>query len=200
LKGWLTSGADSPIRDAQDQQQAGDWQRITSFDRENGHIMDKSKPSYANNLNYLAAGYGYWIKMNRPGYLVMKGKKIPASTTRQLPAGWNLVGPTSLHTCYYQGSALPPQIQETPAGVIDPQAVADMKQWLTSGADSPIRDSQDPQQAGDWQRITSFDRDNGHIMDKSKPAYANNLNYLATGYGFWIKMNRQGRLAMGGGE
>lgn len=192
LKAWLCSTADSLIRDYADPQQAGDWQRITSFDATGAHLLDKNVPSYANTLSYLAAGYGYWVKMNRPGYLVLSGQTIPTATTGaggapasstsfHMQAGWNLIGPLSPDTCYYQGAQPPCPMQETPTVNLVPTSGPALATALASIS-------------GKYLRVTGFDCGGAKLYDTSVPSYACTLKYLAPGYGYWVKMTQEGVL------
>ncbi|MEW5802522.1 MAG: hypothetical protein AB1847_10535 [bacterium] len=180
---WLSDRTNSPIRDSGDPLEAGDWQRIISFDRKGAHFLDKSAASYANTLTYLAAGYGYWIKMNRPGYLVLNGQMLPSSASVHLQEGWNLIGPISHDSCYYQGSEPPCLLQEAP-----PVALVSTSGPAILAALSSI--------AGKFQRVTGFDCKGAKFYDIQAQSYACTLRYFAPGFGYWIKMNQEGDLTL----
>ena len=183
LKAWLSSAADSPIRDAADPLQAGDWQKITSTDAAGAHLLDKNLSSSANTLTYLAPGYGYWIKMNRPGYLVLTGQTLPASATRHLQQGWNLMGPLSSDTCYYQTAQPPCPMKETPAVNFVP----------TSGPAIPAALSSI---SGKYQRVIGSDCEGAKLYDTLISSSACTLRYFAPGFGYWIKMTQAGDLTL----
>jgi hypothetical protein len=183
LKAYLSDTAASPIRDAADLQQAGDWRRITSFDQTGAHIMDKNMASSANTLDYLAAGYGYWIKMNRPGYFVVSGKEMSPSTQLHLQTGWNLIGPISSDACYYQDSPPICLAQETPlvnfVATPGPSVAAALSSL-----------------AGKYTRVTGFDCTGAMLYDTKAQSYACTLTYCGPGYGYWVKMTQEGDLTL----
>jgi len=183
LKAYLSDRAASPIRDAADLQQAGDWRRITSFDQTGAHIIDKNMASSANTLDYLAAGYGYWIKMNRPGYFVVSGKEMSPSTQVHLQTGWNLIGPISSNACYYHDSQPACLAQETPP----------VNFVATSG---PAVAAALPSLTGKYTRVTGFDCTGAMLYDTKAQSYACTLTYCGPGYGYWVKMTQEGDLTL----
>jgi PKD repeat protein len=185
LKDWLSDNARSPLRDAEDPDKAGDWQRMTSFDTKGAHILDKSLPSFINTLKYLSAGYGYWIKMNKPATLVLEGRFIPVNTALTLQDGWNLAGYIPHDTCYGdldQSSVCPYsngqyQVED---GISYCQTTSPISLTLASIS-------------GKYRRITSFDACKGAmIFDTTLPSFINTLRYMGPKYGYWIKVENQG--------
>ncbi|MEW6378143.1 MAG: hypothetical protein AB1611_00900 [bacterium] len=179
---WLSDRTNSPIRDAADPTQAGDWQRITSFDNR-AHLLDKSAPAIFNNLTYISAGYGYWIKMNKPGYLVLTGTPLPSSASLPLQKGWNLVGAVSPDSCYYQGAVPPCPLQETPSVNFIPVAGPVIPELFSSIT-------------GKYLRVTSFDCKGGKVYDPYADPIFCNLKYFAPGCGYWIKMSEEAYLTL----
>ncbi|MCL6584336.1 MAG: hypothetical protein K6U11_11950 [bacterium] len=173
---FLSDNQNSPIRDAANPQQAGDWQRITSFDRNGAHLLDKSVPAFVNNLTYLAAGYGYWIKMNKPGYLLLSGPMLSSKTSIHLEEGWNLIGAPCPDSCYYQQDSPPLcPMQDVPVINFIPMS-------------GPLIEALFSSISGKYLRVSSFDCQGAKLYDPKAPAFVCNLRYFAPGYGYWIKM------------
>jgi len=185
---WLSDGVTSPIRDAQNPALAGDWQRITSYDLNNAHMVGKGNSTIFNDLDYLAAGYGYWIKMNAPGYLLLEGSLLQSSVSLSLREGWNLIGSLSPDICYYDDTVLydgedKPSciVSEIPPVTFEP---------VTGGLVQRVFDSID----GKYRRVTAFYCDFPKMYDTQVPAFFCDLYYQAPGCGYWIKMTAEGTL------
>jgi len=181
LVAWLNNDSLSPIRDATNPDIAGDWQRITSFDALGAHILDKSLPPFINTLKYLSAGYGYWIKMNKPAVLDLPGQFVPVGTALTLQNGWNLIGYIPHDTCY--GSHLQSSVCPYSSGQYTPDDKISYCQI------SPLTPLVLASINGQYRRITSFDACNGGmIFDTQLPPFINTLYYLGPHYGYWIKI------------
>jgi hypothetical protein len=91
------------------------WSRLFAFDEQaytanqgvcfdwpTGHPDDSTQPGYQNQVAYFGAGYGYYIRMSKPGVLVLLGDSVTNAVvkpnqpyTRDLMTsgtGWNMVG------------------------------------------------------------------------------------------------------------
>ena len=154
----------------------GKYELVRSFDADGGHTWDPALPLFSN-LDYVAGGYGYWIKMTQPADLVLDG--LRASTTACLPlhTGWNLVGCWSSDTAWYDDD--PPTVP-FPPDVTDFVPVSDIGEVFNSID-------------GSYDIIRSFDADGGHTYDPALPMFSD-LHYVGPGYGYWIKMNEEGAL------
>ena len=95
---------------------------------------------------------------------------------------WNLMS-FRTNKCFYQGA--PPT--DVPAGVemvdvVNDLGFADMVEWFDSII-SPNNAGADPV----WRRVTSFDKDGAHLLDREL-TFINDLTYMCTGYGYWVKV------------
>jgi len=181
LMAWLLDDGNSPIRDITDPNKAGDWQRITSFDDGGAHILDKDLPSFINTLKYLSVGYGYWIKMNSPGVLILEGPFVPLNTSLELRDGWNLIGYIPLHVSY----------GDIAQEFVCPYANGEYKieENIYYCPADPLPSLVFASIFGKFRRITSFDNCNGAmIFDTLLPTFINTLHYLGPKYGYWIKI------------
>jgi hypothetical protein len=125
-----------------------------------------------NSLHCLAAGHGYWIKMNEAATLKLCGPRINPSDTLFLSEGWNLVGNWNKNAIY--DSKIPPTIDL-------PDQVGLLK----------VNDLKDILQAvdGKYFFVLGFDANGSEtFMDPNVPSFLNTLHYLGPGYGFWIYM------------
>ncbi|MBN2373764.1 hypothetical protein JXL19_08255 [bacterium] len=194
LKNWLMDDANSPIRDAADPNKAGDWQRITSFDHDGAHLLDKDLPEFVNTLHYICLGYGYWIKMNKDGYLVMQGQPATADISLNLKTGWNLMGYIPPDVCY----AKDPNAQANTCPY--KEGIYQQEEGIGFCPVDPFPLTPLVSISGKYQRITSFDTcDGAKLYDKDLPDFVNTLDYIGPKYGYWIKMLEDGKLVFPGG-
>ncbi|MBN2373763.1 hypothetical protein JXL19_08250 [bacterium] len=189
LKGWLMDDTNSPIRDATDPNKAGNWQRIISFDHEGAHLLDKDLPDFINTLHYLSLGYGYWIKMNRDGYLIMQGQPAIADICLNLKTGWNLMGFIPPDVCYAKDPNVLTQICPYQTGIYQ------QEEGIAFCPVDPFPLAPLVSISGKYQRIISFDTcDGAKLFDKDLPDFINTLDYIGPKYGYWIKMLEDGDL------
>lgn len=181
LQEWLSDDQSSPLRDALDPNQAGDWQRITSFDVAGAHLLDRNIPSNFNSLKYLSVGYGYWIKMNQPGVLILNGQYIPEDTSLVLQSGWNLVGYIPHTICL--GELDQEYICPFTNGYYQEDEQIEYQQLTSSLSEALVSIE------ATYRRLTTFDPCQGAtIFDTMIPPFANTLHYLGPKYGYWIKI------------
>ncbi len=181
---WLNNTNASPVRDADNPALVrGDWRRFTSFDSDGAHILDTELPPNINTLKYLSAGYGYWIKMNKPGMLILEGGYIPDDTRLELSKGWNLTGYIPHGKSYGsidKGSICPyitNKIIYTPAEKITYCRSDEFIPFIFKN----IKDA--------YRRIISFDTCTGAMFyDTDVPDSVITLHYIGPKYGYWIKM------------
>ncbi|MBF0450948.1 MAG: tandem-95 repeat protein [Candidatus Magnetomorum sp.] len=151
---------------------SGKYQLIRNVDSNTSHIYNPLLPDYINNLHYLAAGYGYWIKMYEPGTFVIAGTVADASSTLLLREGWNLIGcwaPDGLYS-----SSEKPDID-----------VPNQVEFIKIDAIKTIFNSLD----GKFTIIRGFDRFGTTTYNPNLPPVLNNLKYISPGYGYWIKLS-----------
>lgn len=185
LAEWLSDDIYSPIRDASDPSLAGDWQRITSFDEDGGHLLEKDLPPCINTLHYLSFGYGYWIKMNKRGYFSIKGRPPGPDTYLSLKSGWNLIGFVPPAICYSKDSIAQEDIcpYKQESDVYKPEENI-LYYPLKNMTDEVFKSIE-----GKYRRITSFNTcGGGMIHDTLLPPQINTLYYIGPKYGFWIKI------------
>jgi len=177
LLSWLLDDQTSPIRDTNDLNKVGDWQRIISFDRNGAHILDKNLPSFANTLHYFSLGYGYWVKMNKAGLLMVECPFAALNTSLALDFGWNLIGYIPYNICH--GTRPKGEVYPYQSGYYKLEEKIDYS--LTS---APLVDNIFHSISGKYLRIISFDPENGAmIYDSEITSEQNNLHYLGPKYG-----------------
>ncbi len=156
----------------------GSYSIIRGFDSTGAHTYDPYIPDSFNDLTYLAPGYGYWIKMNVPGVLILMGDRIAASNSLSMRAGWNLAGYWS-NAVHYVGNepdvAFPPDV----TGKVPVGSIQDI---VTSVASKLLQ-------------VRSFDEVGAHTYDPAISDIFNDLTYMGPGYGYWIKLNDSGILS-----
>jgi len=143
---------------------------VRSFDSTGPHTFDPALPEF-NDLTYLAAGYGYWIKMKTAGNLELTGLKAMPTDSLKLHTGWNLVGYWGTDVRYTDAS---------PNVGFPPDATTFTKLFSLNDGFSVI--------SGNYNVVRSFDQNGYHTFDPLLPGYFNTMKYLGPGYGMWIKM------------
>lgn len=186
---WLRDDEYSPIRDEEDPNIAGDWQRIISFDENGAHLMDKDLPESINTLRYLSLGYGYWIKMNKPGFLILHGQLAATDTSLNLTEGWNLMGFISTNVCFARSPEVKDALCPYSSGTYQPD------EGIRHCPADPLAETVFISISGKYRRIVSSDQCNGAMVyDTELPIPVNTLYYLGPKYGYWIKMLEDGEL------
>ncbi len=190
---WLNDNENSPIRDSEDPNIAGDWQRVVSFDEQGAHLLDRNLPDYINNLHYITFGYGYWVKMNSPGELIINGKFPPSDTGLKLRTGWSLMGYIPGDVCYTEIGTPKEDICPYKNGIYP-----DDENIRLCRVD-PLINTVFESIYGKFRRIISFDECKGAMLyDTELPDFANTLYYLGPKYGYWIKMLEDAELVFPG--
>lgn len=185
LAEWLSDDVNSPIRDDADPNNAGDWKRIISFDEKGAHVLDRNLPPFVNTLYYLSFGYGYWIKMNKRGYMIVRGTPATSDTCLNLQSGWNLIGFVLPTICYAENSRLKENIcpYKPESDVYRPE-----EDILYYPLDTMI-ERVFPCIIDKYRRIVSFDTCSGAMLyDVALPSFINTLYYIGPKYGYWIKI------------
>lgn len=148
---------------------AGKVEVVRSFDAQGPHTYVPGLDEF-NDLTYMAAGYGYWIRMSEPGELLLEGRRALPTDSLELHTGWNLVG-------YWGADARhvgPPPAVPFPAGTAF-TPVEGLAESFAAIADN-------------YGIVWSFDAEGAHIFDPALPAGVNTMTYLGPGYGFWLRM------------
>jgi hypothetical protein len=154
----------------------GKYDLIRNFDINGAQTFDPNVPSFFNTLHYLAAGYGYWIKMKEicneeECKLTLSGPRAKPSDTLTLRQGWNLIG--CWHTeAPYDATTMP--TVDLPSQVSF-KKVDDLKNVFSS-----IN--------GSYSIVRNFDVNGASTFDPNVPSFFNTLHYVGPGYGYWIKM------------
>jgi len=148
----------------------GLYEAVRGFDGTGAHTFDPLLPQYSD-LTYLAAGYGYWIKMKVAGELVLSGLKALPTDSLELRTGWNLVGYWG-NVIHYVG--IQPTVVFPPDATIFTQINS-----MTENFNAIV---------GNYSVVRSFDAAGAHTFDPLLPDYFNSLQYMGPGYGMWIKM------------
>lgn len=158
LKAWLLDDQNSPIRDSADSNKVGEWQRITAFDENGGLLLDKDIPEFANSLHYLSCGYGYWIKMNESGFLLLKGRFISPDVILNLKKGWNLAGYIPADICYAESEESKASICPYVTGIYQTE------EEIALCPVNPFPNTLFASITEKYRRITSFDQCNGAMI------------------------------------
>jgi len=150
---------------------------IRSFDSLGAHTYDPLFPQFSD-LTYVAGGYGYWIKMKQPMNMLINGIRANATDTLPLHSGWNLIGYWN-NTVKY--SAVSQPTVAFPGDISGYQQVGNMDAIITSIF-------------GQYDVIRSHDINGAHTYDPALGTF-NDMNYMAPGYGIWIRMKQVGNLS-----
>jgi len=79
-------------------------------------MFDRDLAEYAT-LTHIAGGYGYWVRVDNPATIRLRGAKIAPDAAVDLQAGWHLLSNWT-RTCYYvTGNRIDPADIPAPAGV-----------------------------------------------------------------------------------
>ncbi len=155
---------------------SGNYSYVQGFDSTGAKTYNLTPFS---NMKYMAAGYGYWIKIDDgiDGliYLELEGSQAPAGSDIQLQSGWNLVGHLGKGVKYVG----------TEPGVHFP---TDRVMVPISGVDaifSPIN--------GNYSYVQGFDETGAKTYNLTP---FSNMKYTGPGYGYWIKVNDAASPAM----
>jgi uncharacterized repeat protein (TIGR02543 family) len=157
---------------------AGKYVAVRAFDQNGAHTYDAGSPEFSD-LDYLAPGYGYYIKVTEDCTLSFSGYAVSPQAALELHEGHNLVG------CWadrvrFSGSY--PGVQFAALGSAPPEVEVPLVNLFPSL--SP--DSYD--------FVRGFDVNGGHTLDQSVPDYSD-LSYTGPGYGYWVKMKAAGSLS-----
>ena len=142
-------------------------------------VMDSTLPYFLNDLRYMSAGYGYWVKMKDGtdgGTIILDGTPLPLDTILSLAESWNLVG--FLPTVGYYDTLDPPD---------DSLLYTNPTDWIQKTA--PVTDYVLSSIAEKW-RIAQGARPGGAAMfaDSELPTHLlYTLHDFAPGNGYWIK-------------
>jgi hypothetical protein len=154
----------------------GKYDIIRNSDINGSQTFDPNVPSFFNTLHYLAAGYGYWIKMKdvcdeEECKLTLSGARANPTDKLKLRDGWNLIG--CWHTNAQYDSTSPPTV-DLPSQVTFIQ-VENLKDAFSSIE-------------GNYSIIRNYDENGASTFDPNVPSFFNTLHYIGPGYGYWIKM------------
>jgi bacillopeptidase F (M6 metalloprotease family) len=155
---------------------AGKIEVVRGFDAQGPHTYVPGLEEY-NDLTYMAAGYGYWIRLSEPGELLLQGVRALPTDSLELHTGWNLVGYWGSDIRYVGSRPTVPFPGDATFTAVDSLA----------GSFGAI--------AGDYGIVWSFDAEGSHIFDPALPAGVNTMTYLGPGYGFWLRMKAPGDLS-----
>ena len=142
---------------------------IRSFDKNGAHTFDPALPSFSD-MKYVAGGYGYWIKMNAAGNLILRGVRAKSTDSLSLHPGWNLIG--YWHPAVQHTGSMP--TTDFPIGTTQFISIGDIDEAIA-------------EISGNYFVIRSYDIDGAHTYDPMLGSF-NDLDYLGAGYGIWIKM------------
>jgi hypothetical protein len=152
---------------------AGSYTVVRGYDG-GARTFDPLTPQF-NDLDYLAPGYGYWIKATQDCVLSLPGNLVAPQAELRLTPGLHLVGCWADHVRYcawppavdFASSGGPPRLEEVGCDALFPGL--------------PL---------GSVQSIRGFDIDGGHTLDPAQPYY-NDLYYSGPGYGYWIRLKNE---------
>jgi len=123
-------------------------------------------------MKYMAAGYGYWIKLDVEGplYLEIEGPPISEIASIELHPGWNLVG--------YLGNTAK-YVTRKPTVLFPESTEFQLVNHINDIFNSIT---------GKYSYIESFDSTGGKSYNLTP---FSDLYYVGPGYGFWIKIDSQ---------
>jgi hypothetical protein len=162
----------------------GQFSSVKGYDADGGHTYINN--SIFGTMKYVAAGYGYWIKVNEDAnfddtghiYLEIEGTLITANQKRSLHENWNLVGYWG-DQIMYKGDVAPDvffaQLKENNVYV---EYVSANKMPSISQIFLSIDNKYD--------YIKSFDGE-GNSYSTEFPEFSD-LKYVGPGYGYWINV------------
>ena len=136
-------------------------------------------------LKYLAAGYGYWIKINNNAsfddnnliYFEVSGNKVPKGTAIQLHQGWNLVGYLG-NTVQYTHSVPDVHFPENTVMInIGSNKIAEVFNSIS----------------GKYSFVRGFDETG---MKSFNLTPFTDFKYVGPGYGYWIKIDDENGAAL----
>jgi len=151
----------------------GQYSYVRGFDSSGAKSYNGSQWS---DMKYMAAGYGYWIKVNKDAnfddhnliYLEVQGSKVLGNKKIKLETGWNCVGYLG-NTVQHKGAE--PSVPFPTDSVMVP--VQDVSE-IFSSID------------GQYSYIRGFDIRGAKSYNGS---LWSDLKYAGNGYGYWIKIN-----------
>ncbi len=139
-------------------------------------------PGLTPTLKYMAAGYGYWIKVKDTAnvdqngliYLEIEGPRVPANTPVPLAASaWNLVGYLG-NNVLYTGTSAPTAYYPDDRVMTPTSSVADIFNSIS----------------GRYSYVRGYDTVTNPLGFKNYiPGVTPTLKYTGPGYGYWIKVN-----------
>ena len=155
----------------------GQYSYVKGFD---GTAKTYNLSDRYSNMKYMAAGYGYWIKINEDAhfdekgliYLTIQGTAIFSDTAIQLQEGWNISGYIGNEVRY---------IGEKPDDIpfIEPVVYQEM---VSGNVDDIFQTI-----SGQYTYIRAFDKNGFQPYDPSLPDLSR-LKYVGPGYGYCIKI------------
>jgi len=165
------------------------YQCVRGFDETGGLDYIKNQLS---NLKYMAAGYGYWIKINEDAdfdengyiYLELEGINISPSKSITLRSGWNLVGHLGNQVKY----------KNSINGPYDTRTTIFPKLFKNDFLDDYITETSVDSISEIFQSIEGkYGAILGSDINGAKSYYpailqASDMRYTGPGYGYWIKV------------
>jgi hypothetical protein len=151
----------------------GKYDLVRNYNSNDTQTFDPNIPSFFNTLHYLAAGYGYWMKMKEAATLKLSGPLANPSDSIMLHDGWNLIGCWSNDAFY--DSKLPPTVHlPNQVNLVKIPELKDVLQTID----------------GKYSIVRSIDTNGSEVIyDVNVPSFLNSLHFIGPGYGYWIKMN-----------
>jgi len=150
----------------------GKYSMIRSYDSDGSNTFDPALPDFISTMQYVAGGYGFWIKMTEPADLVINGTPLWGVDKLELQAGWNLVSYWG-DTVKYTGAVEP--TDAFPNGGVTYEPVASISDILASISANLVL-------------VRGFDNVS-LTYDPSLPEFLNSLKYMGPGYSYWIKLD-----------
>lgn len=155
------------------------YEVVRGFDAGGTHTFDPAAPAFSD-LDYLAPGYGYWIKATEDCELELTGGRVSPLSRLALTGGWNLVGYWG-HEVNHLGAA--PEVAFT-----QPPGSLTLNQVQEAGALFAAIE-------GMYSAVKAFDEDGAHSLRPGVPGFLSDLRYAGPGYGYWVRMNGNAQLS-----
>jgi len=153
---------------------SGQYSYVRGFDTTGAKSYNLSPWS---DMTYMAAGYGYWIKVNEDAdfdengliYLEMEGTRISSDRSITLQPGWNLVGYLGNQVKYVEEI---PDVHFPEDAYMSQNSAAEPEEFFPSIAEA-------------YTYVRSFDQYGAKSFNLSPWS---DLKYVGPGYGYWIKV------------
>jgi hypothetical protein len=156
----------------------GEYTIVRGFDETGAKSFNPLNPLFSD-MKYMAAGYGYWIKIKDDAnfdqngliYLTIGGSRCSSSTSIPMRTGWNLLG--------YFGNKVK-HVGPQPTVDFPPDRIMDPVSSIATDVFCSIADQ--------YLIVRGFDETGAKSFNPLNPLFSD-MKYVGPGYGYWVKVN-----------